>query len=88
MSASEAVGRLPVPGGAYEPARVAKGEIVYLSGQTANDPATGKLVEGGVAEQVLQVLKNLQAILASEGLGFDDVVKASVFMADMAISRR
>lgn len=60
------------------------GGTVYISGQIHLDPATGKLVEGDVATQTRQCLENLKSILASAGLGFDNVVKTTVFLVDMA----
>ena len=57
---------------------------VYVSGQIHLDPATGKLVEGDIGAQTRQCLENLKAILSSAGLGFGDVVKTTVFLADMA----
>lgn len=62
---------------------VAAGELVYLSGQTPIDPATGKLVAGGVAAQTEQCFENLAKVLAAAGLTLDDVVKANVFLADI-----
>jgi 2-iminobutanoate/2-iminopropanoate deaminase len=59
------------------------GDIVLLSGQTPIDAATGKLVEGGIKDQVRQCLANLGAVLAAAGLSFDDVVKCNVFLVDM-----
>jgi 2-iminobutanoate/2-iminopropanoate deaminase len=59
------------------------GEMVYLSGQTPNDPATGKLVEGGIAEQTEQCFKNLFAVLQAGELTPDQVVKVNVFLTDM-----
>ncbi|MCJ2132899.1 RidA family protein [Methylobacterium sp. J-026] len=60
------------------------GDTVYLSGQTPIDGATGRLVEGGIAAQVHQCLRNLGAVLTAAGLGFGDVVKCTVFLTDMA----
>jgi 2-iminobutanoate/2-iminopropanoate deaminase len=57
---------------------------VYISGQIHLDPATGKLVEGDIGTQTQQCLENLKSILAAAGLGFGDVVKTTVFLADMA----
>jgi len=59
------------------------GDLLYLSGQTPIDPATGKLVEGGVAEQTERVFANLTAVLADAGLTMDDVVKTNVFLTSM-----
>jgi len=54
-----------------------------VSGQLALDPATGKFIEGGVAEQTDQVMRNLAAILEAAGSSLDLVVKTTVFIADM-----
>lgn len=60
------------------------GNMLYASGQIPIDPATGALVEGGIKEQTRQALLNVQAILAEAGLTMSNVVKTTVFMADMA----
>ncbi len=57
--------------------------VVYLSGQTPIDGATGQLVEGGIKAQVRQCFRNLGAVLEGAGLGFGDVVKCNVFLTDM-----
>lgn len=57
--------------------------FLYTSGQVAIDPATGKLVSGGIAEQTTQVLENLKAVLAEAGCGLQEVVKTTVFLKDM-----
>ena len=62
---------------------VEAGDLVYLSGQTPLDSATGKLAEGDIAAQTEQCFKNLFAVLASAGLSEADVVKANVFLTDM-----
>lgn len=72
----------PKPIGAYSPAIEANG-FVFVSGQVGADPATGKLVEGGVAAQTAQALRNMETILAAAGLAAADVVKATVFLADI-----
>ncbi len=59
------------------------GELLFTSGQTPLDPATGKLVEGGVAEQTEQVFANLAAVVAATGLSMDDVVKCNVYLTTM-----
>ena len=59
------------------------GDLLYLSGQTPIDPATGKLVAGGVTEQTSQVMNNLEVVLADAGLSMDDVVKTNVFLTTM-----
>jgi 2-iminobutanoate/2-iminopropanoate deaminase len=57
---------------------------LYISGQIGIDPATGKMVDGGTAEQTKQVFKNINAILAAAGMGFEHVVQAQVFLDDIA----
>ena len=63
---------------------VRAGDLVYLSGQTPLDGATGRLVEGGIAAQAAQCLRNLFEVLAAAGLGPEQVVKVNVFLTDMA----
>jgi len=70
------------PAGPYSPG-VDCGELVFLAGQIGKDPATGALVPGGVVPETRQVMENLGAVLHDAGLGFGDVVKASVFLADV-----
>lgn len=62
---------------------VESGELIFLSGQTPMDSATGKLVEGDIAAQTEQVFKNLFNVLTAAGLTEADVVKANVFLTDM-----
>lgn len=59
------------------------GNLVYTSGQIPIDPSTGSLVEGGIKEQTRQSLLNVKAILEEAGLTMGNVVKTTVFMADM-----
>lgn len=59
------------------------GELVFSSGQIPLDPQTGQFVEGGIAEQTEQVLKNLSEVLRAAGVGLSDVVKTTVYLADM-----
>lgn len=68
--------------GPYSQAIKANG-FLFASGQIPLDPQTGEIVAGGIVEQTHQVLKNIQAILGSEGLSFDSVVKTTVFLKDM-----
>jgi 2-iminobutanoate/2-iminopropanoate deaminase len=65
-------------------AAVWSGEFLFLSGQVALDPRTGKLIEGDVTAQTEQVFRNAGEVLAAAGKGFADVVKANVFLTDMA----
>ena len=62
---------------------VAFGDFVFSSGQIPIDPRTGQFVEGGIAEQTEQVLKNLSEVLRAAGVGLSDVVKTTVYLADM-----
>ena len=62
---------------------VAAGDTVFCAGQVGLDPATGKLVPGGIAAETGRVLENLRAVLAEAGLGLADVVKTTVFLADL-----
>ncbi|MBA4421202.1 MAG: reactive intermediate/imine deaminase [Anaerolinea sp.] len=59
------------------------GDFIYLSGQTPIDPATQKLVEGGIAEQTRQAFDNLEAVLTAAGLSMDNVIKCNVYLVDM-----
>ena len=59
------------------------GNIIFTSGQIPIDPATGSFVEGGIKEQTRQSLTNIKAILAEVGLSMSNVVKTTVFLADM-----
>jgi len=68
--------------GPYSQAIIANG-FVYTAGQIGADPKTGALVDGGIAEQTEQVLKNLEAVLKAAGSGLGAVVKTTVFLADM-----
>lgn len=61
---------------------IAAGDTVFVSGQLPLDPATGKMPEG-IAAQTEQSLKNIGAILTAEGMTLDNVVKTTVFLADM-----
>jgi 2-iminobutanoate/2-iminopropanoate deaminase len=63
---------------------VVAGDLLFLSGQTPLDPATGELVGGGIAAQTRQCLTNLETVLEAAGLGLDDVVKCNVYLVDMA----
>lgn len=58
--------------------------ILYISGQVPIDPATGKVVEGGIKEQTEQVMKNIEAILDAAGYSFADVVKSTCLLSDMS----
>lgn len=72
----------PRPVGPYSQA-VVSGDLVFCAGQIGLDPATGRLVEGGFSMQLAQVLANIRAVLAAEGLGLGDVLKTTVFVTDL-----
>lgn len=83
---------LNVPGapkaiGPYSQAQVVRlhggNRMVFTSGQIGLDPATGEIVAGGIVEQTQRVLKNLGAVLEGAGLTYADVVKTTVYLADM-----
>ena len=59
------------------------GDVVYSSGQIALDPATGTLIEGGIAEQTTRVMENLKAVLAAAGSDLSRVIKTVVFLSNM-----
>jgi 2-iminobutanoate/2-iminopropanoate deaminase len=63
---------------------VTAGGFLFTSGQIPLDPATGEMVAGGFDAQARQVLANLRAVLAAAGCGFSDVVKATVYVTDLA----
>lgn len=58
--------------------------FLFCSGQIGLDPKTGKLVDGGIEAQTRRVLDNIEALLAADGLTYDDIVKTTVFLADIA----
>ena len=64
-------------------AAVRAGDLLFLSGQVALDPATGKLVDGDIGAQTEQIFVNISAVLEAAGKSFDDVMKTTVYLADM-----
>ena len=74
--------KAPAAIGPYSQA-IQVGNLVYTSGQIPIDPATGMIVKGGIKEQTLQSLTNVKAILEEVGLTMSNVLKTTVFMADM-----
>jgi 2-iminobutanoate/2-iminopropanoate deaminase len=68
--------------GPYSPA-VRAGQLLFISGQVGLDPVTGQMVDGGIAEQTRRVLDNLGALLTAGGRTFADVVRTTIFLADM-----
>jgi 2-iminobutanoate/2-iminopropanoate deaminase len=75
--------RAPRAIGPYSQATRANG-LLFTAGQVGFDPATGELVDGGIAEQTERVLENIRAILEAERLELTSVVKTTVFLVDMA----
>jgi 2-iminobutanoate/2-iminopropanoate deaminase len=73
----------PKPIGPYSIVTEAHG-LVFISGMVALVPETGKPLEGDVIAQTHQVMKNIGAVLGDVGLGYDDIVKTTIFVADMA----
>lgn len=60
------------------------GGFLYVSGQVGQDPATGKVVEGGIVAETERIFRNLAAVLKAAGKGFDDVVRAGVYLTNMS----
>jgi 2-iminobutanoate/2-iminopropanoate deaminase len=75
--------KAPAAIGPYSQA-VKVGELLFCSGQIPLDPATGEMVTGDAAAQAGRVMENIAAVLSAAGRGFDDVVKTTIFLADMA----
>lgn len=72
----------PNPVGPYNQA-ILTGNTLYISGQIAIDPTTGKLITGDAREQALRVMKNLEAILIAAGMDFSNVVKSSIMVTNL-----
>ncbi|HUD73092.1 MAG TPA: RidA family protein [Dongiaceae bacterium] len=63
---------------------IRSGDLIFLSGQIPLDPKTGELVRGTIEAEVARVLDNIRAVLEASGAGLDDVVRTTVYLADMA----
>ena len=76
--------RAPAPfqGAPYSQA-IRWGELIFVSGQLAVDPESGDMVEGGIAEQTDQVMRNLEAILEEAGSSLKQILKTTIFLADL-----
>lgn len=72
----------PAALGPYSQA-VRHGDLVFLSGQIALDPASGKLVEGGIEAQARQVFRNLRAVCQAAGGDLDGIVKLTIYLVDL-----
>src|SRR5215510_16162360 len=60
------------------------GGFLYFSGQVGQDPATGKVVEGGIVAEAERIFRNLSAVLKAAGKSFDDVARAGVYLTSMS----
>ncbi|MHB8384780.1 MAG: RidA family protein [Candidatus Binataceae bacterium] len=72
----------PAAIGPYSQAAV-EGSMVFCSGQIGLDPHTGAIVPGGIETETRRVLANIREVLAADGMGFADVVKTTIFLADL-----
>ena len=75
--------KAPAAIGPYSQA-IVTGNLLFTSGQIPIDPATGNIVEGGITEQAEQIMKNLGEVLAAAGATYENAVKTTCFLADMA----
>ncbi|MFT6827151.1 MAG: 2-iminobutanoate/2-iminopropanoate deaminase, partial [Roseivirga sp.] len=73
----------PAPIGPYSQA-VKAGDTLYISGQIPFDEATGEMINENITEETHQVMKNIEAILSSAGMSFENIVKCSIFIKDMS----
>jgi 2-iminobutanoate/2-iminopropanoate deaminase len=74
--------KAPAPIGPYSQA-VQSGNMLFISGQIAIDPATNQLISGGIKEEAKQVMNNLEAVLKTADFSFEHIVKTSIFLSDM-----
>ena len=72
----------PAPIGPYNQA-VRTGNLLFISGQIALVPGTEMLISSSISEETTQIMKNLKAILESEGAGFNNVIKTTIFLSGM-----
>ena len=75
--------KAPRPVGPYSQA-IKVGKLIFVAGQAAIDPKTGKIVNGGIKEQTQQTFRNIEAILKTAGLTLEHVVKVSVFLKNIS----
>ena len=83
MSRSIQTDRAPAAVGPYSQA-IINGDLLFSSGQIPLDPATGKLVVGGIAEQTERVMENLRAVLEAGGSSLNQVCKTTIFLTDLS----
>jgi 2-iminobutanoate/2-iminopropanoate deaminase len=74
----------PKPVGPYSQA-VRAGKFLFVSGQVAIDPKTGRIVANGIKEQTVRVMENIKAILEAAGYSFSDVVQSNVYLSSMKL---
>jgi 2-iminobutanoate/2-iminopropanoate deaminase len=74
----------PAPIGPYSQAVAANG-FLFLSGQIAINPSTGELNMNSIKEETNQVMRNIRAVLLEAGYGFGDIIKTTIFLADMSL---
>lgn len=77
--------KAPAPVGPYNQAIVTSGQMLFVAGQIPLDPQSGTIIgEGDITAQTQQVMTNIEAILTEAGAGWENVVKTSVFLTDLA----
>src|ERR671924_1081067 len=74
--------KAPKPAASYEQA-IRFGDLIFVSGQVANNPKTGKMVAGSIENQVTQALRNIEAIVEAAGGDRSSIVRCGVFLADL-----
>ena len=84
MKAAVRTDKAPAPfQGAPYSQGIVFGDLVFVSGQLGIDPASGEVVEGGIAEQTERIMQNLAGILEEAGSGLDKLLKTSIFLVDL-----
>jgi 2-iminobutanoate/2-iminopropanoate deaminase len=72
----------PAPIGPYSQAVAANG-LLYVSGQIPSDPQTGEIITTGITDEATLVMENIKGILTEAGVGFDSIIKTTIFLTDM-----
>lgn len=75
--------KAPAAIGPYSQA-VKFGNMLFCSGQIPLDPSTGEMVAGAITDQTERVMNNISAVLSASGVGFDDIIKTTIYLVDMA----